>query len=492
MRLRATRFGFSFALLCLAPLTAACGGVEEAAQPDAAPETGAAVVDATPDTAKSDVAVDTDTHIPAAPRCVVADGGTEGVKPPAPPAPDDASPDALDDASPDALDGASDGAASDASFGDGGGSDAATDAAIDVGTPIPYSPVQVVNSGGGVLTWPRVVPITFDVNRDTRNDLEDFVASVGCTDYWKTVTAEYGIQTAVSGAPVHVSEAPPDTISSTGIEKWIKTNLVNKTPGWEQPTDQTLYMVFYSSDQTTVTLQGTQSCNGFGGYHKSFTMPDGKRVAYAVVMDCGGGVEESTGTGSHELVEAVTDPYPLVEPTYVSTDSDHVVYTINGGGEIGDMCENAKNGNMFVPAGYPFVVQRMWSNAAAKAQHDPCIPAVSTGPYFNTWAELPDNVSFQGVDTKGVKMAVGETRTIAIDLYADGPMDAWTLQARDASREMPAHLSFSFDRTTAKAGERVYLTITKTSESATWGGEPFAITSNNGTRRTTSYGLVGH
>jgi hypothetical protein len=160
---------------------------------------------------------------------------------------------------------------------------------------------------------------------------------------------------------------------------------------------------------------------------------------------------------------------------------------------VGDLCENDPR-SFFKPAGYPFYVQRSWSNLAALGQHDPCVPALDSSVYFNTMPELPDSVgtNFTVEDTKGVKIPVGGTRTIMVQLYADGPTDAWTLSARDASGESP-HLTFTFEKTTGKAGDRIGLTITKRSESDKLGAEPFQIisTSTSG-KRTSSLGLVGH
>jgi hypothetical protein len=88
-------------------------------------------------------------------------------------------------------------------------------------------------------------------------------------------------------------------------------------------------------------------------------------------------------------------------------------------------------------------------------------------------------------------MAVGETRTIYLRLVADGPIVPWNLTVKDASYESP-HLTFMLEKNTGSAGDRIGLTITKKSESASLGGEPFSISSNNGKTRFTAYGLVGH
>ncbi|MGZ3422584.1 MAG: hypothetical protein ACXWUG_15030 [Polyangiales bacterium] len=426
------------------------------------------------DTSNTDTAIDTFVpHTPKAPRCVIPDGGTD-----------------LDS-------GATDTAASDTATTDDAGDAATDDATSEAGDdagdaappPLHMAPLQAVTSGGKVLHHAHVVPITYDGDPN-RDDVEDFTASFGCTSWWATVGREYGVYEATGGDPIHLADKPPDTITDKQIEKWMRTNIAAKAPGWELPGPETVYAIWYPS--TTLVKLGTiESCSGFGGFHKNFSLGDGTKVAYAVMVDCGGDI---TGTTSHEFIEAATDPFPVGDPAYQQADDDHLVYWYQWGGEVGDLCERQQAGGMFQPKDYPFVVQRSWSNIAAANGHDPCVPS-QVPVYFNTIPELPDTVSLNvygsPVDTKGIKIAVGESKTIYLQLVADGPIVPWNLTAKDASGESP-HLTFSFEKTTGSAGDRIALTITKKSESATLGAEPFSISSNNGKTRFSAYGVVGH
>jgi len=431
-----------------------------------------------PDTSTpSDVGVDTnrdtrpdapiDTakpYEPRAPRCVPPDAGP----------PSDAASDSIetgsDDASLDTTD--------------------TTDAA-DVGAPTPTaSPPQVVSSGGRVLVSPRVIPITYD-GYEYRDEAEDFVASFGCTAWWRAIANEYGVFDAYGGTPIHLSEAPPDVITDHQIETFLRKNITAKTPGWELPTRDSIYAIYYPSS-TTIRLSTEESCTSFGGYHKSFNLADGTSVAYAVMPDCYGDFDAISGASSHEFIEAATDPEPYAAPAYQRVDDDHAVYGMRIGTEVGDMCEREEGGGMFFPTDYPFMVQRSWSNLAATNKHDPCVPALS-GTYFNTLLELPDTVSaaFASTTTKGVIIPVGSERTIYLQLFADGPIDSWTLSAKDISGETP-HLSFTFEKTTGKSGDRIGLTISKSSVSTRYDAEPFAVYSSNGKHRHVAYGVVGH
>lgn len=388
------------------------------------------------------------THVPKAPRCAPSDAGV-----------------------PDAP-------------------DAAIDSESDAGT-LASPPMQALYSGGRVLHAPRIVPITFDGDGN-RDDVEDFAASFGCTDYWRAIGEEYGVGPAVSGTPVHVAEPPPAKISDKGIEIWLRNHLAAKTPDWEQPTPETIYAVYYTSD-TTVKAGTLESCRSFGGFHKNFKMPDGTDVIYAVMMDCTASIDDLTSVSSHEFIEASTDPLPTYDPAYSVADDDHAAYWFRTGGEVSDLCETIDRAGQYTPSDYPFVVQRSWSNRAALAGHDPCVP--SSGTWFNVVPELADpviiNTSGGPVETKGIKMAVGETKTVYLDLFADGPIDPWKLTAKDASYEAP-HLSFSLEKATGSSGERIALKITKTSESVAIGAEPFMIVSSAGAKRNYAYGVVGH
>ncbi len=456
----------------------ACGSSSnEAAPGDAQSDSqNDAGSDTRPET-KPDAPVDTG-RVPKAPRCKEIDAGTPDASP-------EVGADAGDDGSFDATDAGDDG-------GDSGDAGDAGDAGEvgETGGPTVYAMPEVLSSGGRVLRNPRVIPITFagDYNRD---DVEDFVASFGCTAYWRAISREYGVGDAVGGTPIHVADPAPDAMSDRQIELWLKKNIEAKTPGWELPGPDTLYAVYYPAS-TSVTLgRSSESCVDFGGFHKSFTLTDGTRVAYAVNMDCEGSSDEVTAVSSHEFIEAATDPFPDSAPAYQFPDPDHFAYALQGGGEVGDMCVREEAGGQFFPSDYPFMVQRSWSNAASRTMHDPCVPAIGD-VYFNTIPSMPDRIPigfFSIAETAGVKIALGSSSTIKVRLFADGPLDAWTVSAKDVTRD-GVHLAFSFDKTSGVSGDEVSLTITRKSESKTYGFEIFGIYSTKGKYRHVSYGLV--
>ncbi|GAC1352636.1 MAG: hypothetical protein NVSMB1_17490 [Polyangiales bacterium] len=462
--------------MVLVTVAAGCGGSSNANSEPADAPTVTIPADASETSVAPPLDANTETattHLPKAPRCVSSTVGDT-----------DASISGSDDAGSETID-----APNADSAGNDTASSSAGDTAADGGENASNPPLQIVNSGGSVLRSPRIVPITYDGDPN-QDDIDDFIASIGCTPYWHAVASEYGIGDATAAAPVHITEPAPALIKDRDLEKWLRTNIEAKSKGWELPTPNSLYAIHFPSD-TTVTLGGQESCRAFGGYHSSFTLTDGRAISYAVVVDCFGGIERVTTASSHELIEAATDPLPLTHPTYQHPDDAHLVYSLVSGGEVGDLC--TRPSASFVPEGYPFWVQRSWSNLASLNHHDPCVPA-APGVYFNAIPDLPDTVdikSFFGHKTRGIRIPIGESRTITLDLVSDGPIDPFIVKASDASGESP-HLTFALSNTSGVAGQKLALTITKKSESARFGAEPFAISSSLGGRRFVSLGVVGH
>jgi len=348
-------------------------------------------------------------------------------------------------------------------------------------------PPQVEFLGGAVLSSPKIVPVYFSGDDPTFvSSLTDFTAKIGATQFWKAATTEYGVGAATSLAPVMLTETAPSTIDDTAIQTWLAGKLNSNDAAFPPADANTVYLLYYPPN-VTITLSGgpggaSQSCQSFGGYHSNIeldanhsTLP----VSYAVIPRCadfGGltGVDAITATATHELVEAVTDPYPSPTTTfpngaaaYGQVDQNHIIWErILGGGEVGDMCAQFPDSFTKFPE-LSYTVQRTWSNKAAKTGHDPCVPPLGGEVYFNGAPVLTDNVVAtifgQTITTKGVNIPVGQAKTIDIDLYSDGDTGGpWTVNAQDLSSfgGQAPHLSFSFDAVQGQNGQVLHLTIT--------------------------------
>jgi hypothetical protein len=127
----------------------------------------------------------------------------------------------------------------------------------------------------------------------------------------------------------------------------------------------------------TTTISGTNlgvSCLNFGAYHNENDLGL-TPFAYAVMPTCDHYSPYPYYTqisASHELAEASSDPFVQTAPAYTSS-------SFNNGwiGEIGDVCTPFDTFYR-VNGGTYYAVQRIWSNAAAAAGTQPCIPAPGT------------------------------------------------------------------------------------------------------------------
>jgi hypothetical protein len=393
---------------------------------------------------------------------------------------------------------------------------------------LPPDPPQVITLGGPVLTGAKIVPIFFAADDPTTTaSIADFVSKVGATKYWIANVAEYGAGAATGLPPVQLTEPAPTTIDDSNIQLWLAKKLNGDDPLFPTPDANTLYALFYPAG-TTVTLGGTpvldggvadagtdtggggggfggiqSSCTDFGGYHQNIQLdaPHGTaNVAYAVVPRCATfgpltGLDVITGAASHEFIEATTDPFPISAPAYLTIDDAHAYWEfVLGGGEVCDMCAQ-------FPASFtkftelPYTVQRCWSNKAEKAGTDPCVPETESEVYFNTVPELtsiPADIEGMTLNVQGVSIPVGSSKVVTLDLFSDGPTSGpWTVGAESLSPGGMSNLTFSFDKTTGKNGDKIAMTIKVTAASMR-NHEEFIVTSKLGTAENIWVGFISN
>ncbi len=266
----------------------------------------------------------------------------------------------------------------------------------------------------------------------------------------------------------------------------------------------TIYLVLMPPG-TIVNQGGGMGCQDFDGYHAETAVTTALNVVYAVGCACPGfdgpsitNLQERTVAISHELVEAATDPFPFSNPAYAQTDNADIVWSLDTGGELADMCEFNLD-SYAVPAGSTYMVQRSWSNKAAKASANPCVPVVNTAePYFNSMPVLPDMVTVSGggptITTPGVKIAVGASKTIDVTLFSDAPTKGpWKVTAYDMSAVLggPKELTLSLDKDTGQNGDTLHLTITVVKADTQFGVGSFALFSDLGGAENLSISAVG-
>ena len=152
-------------------------------------------------------------------------------------------------------------------------------------------------------------------------------------------------------------------------------------------------------------------------------------------------------------------------------------------------------GNVTTPEGFAYLVQRSWSNRAAAAGLDPCLPAPAS-PYFATTPIVADPISFDSVDlggtvaTQGVKLANGESKVVDLKLWSSAPTGEWTIQALDKTELFggPPSLSLVLDKSAGRNGDTLHLKIT--ARNVGDGGAAFWIVSKLGADSVLSGGMV--
>ena len=357
-------------------------------------------------------------------------------------------------------------------------------------TPAPHPPLpQVQNLGGTVLTSPSVQPIAYADDPDLP-DLQAFLPELVTTSYWHETTFEYGVGTLqVRSILVRPAPAPP-TLTDDQMQADLAQNLTGASPAWGPLIPGTIYL-FLVPVQTAVSSPTGTGCKDYDGYHTESHLAAGVEVPYAMSCACNGygapgltDLQERTLAISHELVESATDPFPNTGPAYLQEDVADIVWTYATGGEVADLCE-LDHDAAFVPPGGTYTVQRSWSNRAAGAGTNPCVPLGTSGPYFNTVPVLPDVLAIPGggstLHPPGVRIPVGGSRTLDLDLYSDAPTAGpWTVKAYDGSsfRAGPTELALVLDRASGQNGDTLHLTVTVLKADPSIAAEPFFLVSD--------------
>lgn len=279
----------------------------------------------------------------------------------------------------------------------------------------PFPPIP--DQGGNRIGHPQIVVITYadDPNRD---EAEAYNAWMAHSTWLTAVGREYGITGADVLANVRFTTNAPTMTSSAEIERFLANGIQNGTlPRPMTALGDALYVVYFPAT-TTITLtsfgQTSTSCVEFAGYHESFAVGT-ETAAYAAIPSCPDSGMDPTQllevSTSHELIEAATDAHPDHEPAFQFAQDSQSAWLVLGG-EVADLCigEDYIDGTRWAA--------RVWSNAAALAGTDPCIPIDPTRTYFNV-SSSPDQIRVA---------AAGDTVTFPIVGWSTGRVADWTLQ----------------------------------------------------------------
>ena len=329
---------------------------------------------------------------------------------------------------------------------------------------------QLVNQGGRVQAHPVFIPVTWDGD-SYRPLLDDFVARISTSTYFSQLP-QYGVLDVTASPPVHVSVPLPTAISGSALEAGLVSRFDGTHPEFPAPTLDSQYLLFTPAT-TTIYDATEQSCVDYAAFHAFVVATNGEHISYSLLPHCKGygtlsDLDSLTEATSHEMVEAATDP-DTDPAAYAWSDTNAAGGAwddYSNGGEVGDLCQFGDQVDI-IGQDLPYIVQRYWSNTAAAAGHDPCVPALfPSEPYFAAAPVLPDDVivhtGYVDFPGKGVKIPVGQSRTIEVDLFSDAPAAPWIISARGFVEDFgeAPELAFQLDRDHGQNGEKVHLKIT--------------------------------
>ena len=315
-----------------------------------------------------------------------------------------------------------------------------------------------------MLSNPLFVPVVFPGETLTAS-IQTFMSSLGGSQYWATVGAEYGVGPATSTDVVVEGVAPPTSLTDTqnpGVARErhrdrpslprARRPHAGVQPGNPDasPPPDVAYVLFYPAGVSIDAAGLGMSCTAFGGYHYDFTLPNGATVVYAVIPRCASfnqlsGIDFVTTATSHEL--SSRRPTPTSPRTPASSARTSIT---SSGSRAGQRRGRRRARSSRTPTSHPnepglgaFLVQRIWSNKAAAAGNDPCVPALNETAYFNSvpvTPEIPLVDQGQTYQTLGIQIPSGRrprSRSISSATRprtAPGPSSSSTTALRTTTR----------------------------------------------------------
>lgn len=309
--------------------------------------------------------------------------------------------------------------------------------------------------GGRFLRSPRIVTVTF-----TKDDpklvarLELLSTTITHSSWWHEVTDGYCtpegecIGEGLAGSAVRLDDALAADVSDDDVEAILARAATANRLG---PLDANTMLLVYLPKGVGFRDRAGKYCEkGPRGFHRSTDVTKEKRVALAIVPRCGSEAE-TTGTASHEILEATTNPFPA-ERGFAFLGGNTMSGFTFGGVEPVDPC-GVINMSTHWTTESGFVLQRAWSNRAAAAGRDPCVP---TPPGAAPYALLVPREPAVRLQREG------ESVTIDLDATAGDGVATWAVAPFDVTgfQDRTAYVDASLDKAMVRAGDNVKLTVT--------------------------------
>ena len=255
--------------------------------------------------------------------------------------------------------------------------------------------------GGPVISHVQIYLILWgdQVSQNTQSEMPGFYSSMVNSSYMDflkiynttNVKVEGGThastdQTVGRGSFMQTIQISPVKLRGKIDDAEIQAELEKQILAGKIPavTPDSLFMIHFPKGLSITMHDGNSvatSCVQFCAYHNGFKTATGTSVYYGVIpnldgfmcrLGCGGffssALTRATVSASHEMMEAITDPFP----TPGNTPGYPQAWNTKDGAEIGDLCQGS-NGTLKGGA-KDYIVQQEWDQS-----HSAC----TTGDYVS-------------------------------------------------------------------------------------------------------------
>lgn len=303
---------------------------------------------------------------------------------------------------------------------------------------------QIPGRGGPVLGALKLITITF--SDDANAAMEESFGDWSVKSPWLATAAEYGVASGAHMSKVRVPMTAPTTVTQTDVVNFLLAKLGDGT--LPKPADDAsgyLFAVYYPRT-TQLSVPDKFFCQQFAGFHGEAKLGM-VRFAFAAIGDCPTYISSFTEAeniqrgAAQELIAAATNPFPTTAPAYFTTDTTNPWSYY--GGEVSDVCPPRQ---VFRDSG--FLAQRYFSNGAAQAGRDPCVPAPADLVYYNT-AVSPAVTQI---------IPAGMSATFELQGFSAAPTTLWALQASRMAGDFAP--TSQLDVANMQNGGRGHLTVT--------------------------------
>ncbi len=262
-----------------------------------------------------------------------------------------------------------------------------------------------------VMPDPIITPVYFSNDPASAQGQEtSFLQKLVASSLWSTL-AQYGVGAASVTQPVVLSSSAASPFSRSTAANLLTTNAAS----WEGGTlDSRHFFVFFLPNGTTLDVAGAAA------YHTGVYVGTNSTLVPFAIVPLPSDASNQIAT-EHEVMEGVADPSGYLGYAQLTGSDNYLWGPVigNTGTEIGDMCEIYTTTEADLSS---YILQPIWSNQAAAAAQDPCVPgsAISGGALFGAVPATSSIATLSGYlgSFQGSVVPAGKSVTLPMRLFA--------------------------------------------------------------------------